>query len=895
MISSQLQEIINFTKSSIFAQQNKSENLKLKKMKRKLLTLFAAIGLLNSVNAQVSAYAFTQSTGTYTPITGGTVLGDTTSDDEVFVSTSVPLGGSTTTGVGLPIGFSFTYNGIVFDRLAVNNNGWISLGQSSLTPSVDAASSSGYSPISSTSTITPTLLRNRIGGLCFDLEGQGGSELMLATIGTTPNRVCVIQWKKYNRFGGTGNNYNFQIRLNETSNTVSIVYGTMTNGTAPYSPQVGLGGAASTDFNNRTSTTSWSATTAGTTNNATCALSATIFPASGLTFTWTQPTGCTGTPTAGTASAPAGACSGVAFDLALTGYSTGTSGITFKWQSSPTGVSGSFTDIVGGTTSTFATTQTATTYYQCIVTCTASSLSATSNTVTVTMNTTLNCYCASNATSTSDEEILNVTIGSLNNSSTCTTTGGTGSTLNEYSNYTAISAPNLPRTANMSFSVQVGSCGGSYGNVTKIFIDYNQNGSFIDAGETAYASTSYTIGAHFETGSISIPLTATLGNTRMRIITQETSSASSINACGTYSWGETEDYTVNIDVVPPACTGTPVAGTASSSVDSTCGTNFDLSLSGYSLASGLTFQWQSSSSGAVGSYTNIVGATSYSFSTMQSATTYYQCIVTCTSSTLTATSNAITVYQMALADCLCTPVHSGACSTTDNIDSVSIVGTSLMNYGTGCTGVNGLAYTKYPATGNTTTTLIAGTTYTLRVTTKTSNIVSVWFDYNHNGLFEGTEWKQVCLTSVANVPNNVSITIPVNALNGQTSIRIRSRLANNTNDSLSSCLSFGSGETEDYSVNITGGTVGISDYSVSNLQVYPNPTTGDLNINFITESNTLNVKLMNVEGQLIYTENVEHFSGKYSSKINIGEQAKGIYFLQITSDNKVTTKKVVLY
>ena len=81
----------------------------------------------------------------------------------------------------------------------------------------------------------------------------------------------------------------------------------------------------------------------------------------------------------------------------------------------------------------------------------------------------------------------------------------------------------------------------------------------------------------------------------------------------------------------------------------------------------------------------------------------------------------------------------------------------------------------------------------------------------------------------------------------------------------------------------------------NNLVVYPNPTAGNLNVNFTAESNTLNVKLMNVAGQLIYNETVEHFLGTYNSMINIAEQAKGVYFLQITSDNKVTTQEVVLY
>jgi hypothetical protein len=44
-------------------------------------------------------------------------------------------------------------------------------------------------------------------------------------------------------------------------------------------------------------------------------------------------------------------------------------------------------------------------------------------------------YCPSNATSTFDEEILSVSLGTMTNASTCFTTGGPGSLQSQYSNY----------------------------------------------------------------------------------------------------------------------------------------------------------------------------------------------------------------------------------------------------------------------------------------------------------------------------------------------------------------------------------------------------------------------------------------------------------------------------
>lgn len=160
-------------------------------------------------------------------------------------------------------------------------------------------------------------------------------------------------------------------------------------------------------------------------------------------------------------------------------------------------------------------------------------------------------YCASNATSTFDEEILNVTLGSLNNSSTCTSTGGAGSIQNKYSNYTTtVPAVNLEVGSTYPLSIQIGTCGGNYSNRTKVFIDWNRDGDFADAGETAYSSAAAVNGPHTETSNITVPAGAQMGITRMRVVNVETTAATSVNPCGTYSWGETEDYWVNIQSSP---------------------------------------------------------------------------------------------------------------------------------------------------------------------------------------------------------------------------------------------------------------------------------------------------------------------------------------------------------
>src|SRR5207302_8221643 len=93
------------------------------------------------------------------------------------------------------------------------------------------------------------------------------------------------------------------------------------------------------------------------------------------------------------------------------------SGITYQWQSSPSGVT--WTPVAGATSASLTTSETVATYYRVLITCGGNTGNSTS--LLVNVNSFVNCYCSSNATSTADEEILNVTYGTLNNTSTCTT------------------------------------------------------------------------------------------------------------------------------------------------------------------------------------------------------------------------------------------------------------------------------------------------------------------------------------------------------------------------------------------------------------------------------------------------------------------------------------------
>ena len=163
-------------------------------------------------------------------------------------------------------------------------------------------------------------------------------------------------------------------------------------------------------------------------------------------------------------------------------------------------------------------------------------------------------YLASAATDPEDEEIFNVSLGTLNQSSTCLTTGGPAanglpaSILNRYSNYTgSVSAPTVHRGDTYPISVTTSSsCGANFGMRLGIYVDWNRDGDFNDASEIFFEDPAIVTADRTVSGTITIPAFAALGKTLFRVVAKEQDVPS---ATGLYGWGETEDYLINIDNV----------------------------------------------------------------------------------------------------------------------------------------------------------------------------------------------------------------------------------------------------------------------------------------------------------------------------------------------------------
>ncbi len=140
-------------------------------------------------------------------------------------------------------------------------------------------------------------------------------------------------------------------------------------------------------------------------------------------------------------------------------------------------------------------------------------------------------YCTSQGSSQAYEYIDYVKLGSI-----ARTSGADGGYYDGTASSTSVAAG-----SSQTISFSVGFASSAYTEYWKIFIDYNQDGDFADSGETIVSGSSSSAGTLSAT--FTVPTTAKTGSTRLRVVLSDNSATTS---CGSYSYGETEDYTLTI-------------------------------------------------------------------------------------------------------------------------------------------------------------------------------------------------------------------------------------------------------------------------------------------------------------------------------------------------------------
>ncbi|SHF68355.1 Por secretion system C-terminal sorting domain-containing protein [Tenacibaculum mesophilum] len=498
----------------------------------------------------------------------------------------------------------------------------------------------------------------------------------------------------------------------------------------------------------------------------------------------------------------------------------------------------------------------------------AGNISVVSNTANATTTAATITYCTSKGNSVSDEYIGRVQLGSIDNSSG----GGNG-----YSDHTGIST-DLEKGKSNTITITPTWTGTKYDEGYGVWIDYNQDGDFSDAGETVWTkakskdtpvSTSFTV-----------PSSAMDGTTRMRIVMKYNATPTACEA--SFSYGEVEDYTVNITAAV-ADTQAPTAPSslASSSVAQTTLTlswtasTDNVGVTGYDVYQGTT-------------KLTTVTTTSYNVTGLTANTAYtFSVKATDAAGNISAASNTVNVTTLDNVVTYC--ASKGNRVTYEWIDYVSFGGM------TNITAANG----GYGDFTSKTATVTQGTTNQIIVSAGFSGssyteYFTVWIDYNRNGTFEASEQTSLGSSSTA-ANRSANISIPADALLGQTRMRVSMKY----NGASTACETFADGEVEDYTVNIVNSSSSVAVSSTSDefaepldkeakssLIAYPNPAVSNVTVKFGSNEN-VSYKITNTIGRVVLT-------GKtVNGTVNVSNLKTGIYLLEANDGKKSETIKLM--
>jgi beta-glucanase (GH16 family) len=84
--------------------------------------------------------------------------------------------------------------------------------------------------------------------------------------------------------------------------------------------------------------------------------------------------------------------------------------------------------------------------------------------------------------------------------------------------------------------------------------------------------------------------------------------------------------------------------------------------------------------------------------------------------------------------------------------------------------------------------------------------------------------------------------------------------------------------------------------AINNLFIYPNPSRDIFNVSFISDiKQNLKVRILNVIGEELLSDDLEQFIGEYTKQIDLSNNAKGIYFLEIKLNDNLIVNKLVLF
>ena len=238
----------------------------------------------------------------------------------------------------------------------------------------------------------------------------------------------------------------------------------------------------------------------------------------------------------------------------------------------------------------------------------------------------------------------------------------------------------------------------------------------------------------------------------------------------------------------------------------------------------------------------------------------------------------------------CTP---SATTCDEYIQNVTL---NTINNSTSCTAGG---YADY---GNTTTTLVKNNAYSITVapgiigqagnTAYTDDEIAVWIDYNNDMDFADAGEQVGYVLVAAGWSNVFNFTVPGNAVTGLVNMRVRISFsdANNGGAPIDPCAAATYGETEDYSINITGAS-NLAELDAASVQLYPNPSPGVVNMALLnTNATLLDLSLYDVSGKRMAL-GIEKTDN--NAKLSIEKLSQGVYYLTIRTSLGTITKQLI--
>ena len=505
----------------------------------------------------------------------------------------------------------------------------------------------------------------------------------------------------------------------------------------------------------------------------------------------------------------------------------------------------------------------------------AGNVSASSNVANATTSTASISYCASAGTSTADEKISKVVFGSINN----TSTGTAG-----YENFTSLST-NTARGTSYTITITPIWTSTVYSEGYSVWIDYNQNGVFTDAGEQVWTKAISTTTP--VSGTFIIPATATLGTTRMRVSMKYNAIPT---ACEAIPYGQVEEYSVNIlaattdATAPTAPTSLTASGTTATTTNLSWTASTDnVGVTAYNVYQGATLK-------------ATVTATTYAVSGLTASTAYtFSVKAKDAAGNVSVSSNVVNVTTIA-----------GSSTATDLLFSEYIEGSSNnkaleISNATGSAVNMSLYSIKKQANGagawstglTLTGTLNNGSKFTIVnslialgcYSTSTANLSTSAAEMAFNGNDAVGLFKNGVLIDIIGTFNggtaNFAIDVTLRRKSTVTSPTTTFNIATQWDSyAMDTCTNLGSRIAEKPAKTALSG-------DSNDFKMYPNPSNGNF---YIENSNkAFSIEIYNIVGQKVYER-----KNTTGSTLTVTNLNKGVYLVKITDDSKSLIKKLII-